>query len=100
MNMNGMMYAGAARRTASQPVLQRFDLANAAAANTASATGGVIADRIAKEKRNMCAAGGMAPSLITAGTSSDTITMYDGVVGMPMPRTMPAIAVSTSAAAS
>ena len=48
----------------------------------------------------MCAAGGIAPSLIIAGTSSETITMYDGVVGMPMPRTIPAIAVSTSAAAS
>ena len=35
-------------RTASQPVLHRSDLASPAAANTASATGGVIADRIAK----------------------------------------------------
>ncbi len=48
MNMNGMMYAGAASRTASQPVLQMFAFARLAAANTASATGGVIADRIAK----------------------------------------------------
>ena len=45
----------------------------------------------------MCAAGVEAPSLITAGTRSDTITMYEGVVGIPMPRTMPAIAVSASA---
>ena len=35
-----------------------------------------------------------------AGTSSDTMTMYDGVVGMPMPSTMPATAVSTSARSS
>src|SRR6185312_12629762 len=48
----------------------------------------------------MCAAGGIAPSLMIAGTSSDTMTMYEGVVGMPIPRTMPAIAVSTSAATS
>lgn len=48
----------------------------------------------------MCAAGAMAPSLMIAGTSSDTMTMYEGVVGMPMPRTMPATAVSTSAATS
>ncbi len=48
MNMKGMMYAGAARRTASQPVLQMLVRASAAAANTASATGGVMAERIAK----------------------------------------------------
>ena len=48
----------------------------------------------------MCAAGAVAPSLMMAGTSSDTITMYAGVVGMPMPRMMPATAVSASAIAS
>jgi hypothetical protein len=35
-----------------------------------------------------------------AGTSSDTMTMYAGVVGMPMPRTMPAMAVRISASSS
>lgn len=45
----------------------------------------------------MCAAGVGAPSLMRAGTSSATITMYAGVVGIPIPSTMPASAVRTSA---
>ena len=45
----------------------------------------------------MCAAGVATPSLMSAGTRSETMTMYAGVVGMPMPSTMPAIAVRTSA---
>ena len=45
----------------------------------------------------MWAEGASTPSLIMAGTSSDTMTMYAGVVGIPMPSTMPARAVSSRA---
>jgi hypothetical protein len=48
MNMKGMMYPAAAIRIAAQPASHMSALARTAAANTASATGGVIADSIAK----------------------------------------------------
>ena len=38
-----------------------------------------------------------APSLMIAGTRSETITMYAGVVGMPIPRMIPAHIVRSSA---
>ncbi len=46
--MNGTMKPVAPILTEAQPVAQRSALAIPAAANTASATGGVIADRMAK----------------------------------------------------
>lgn len=46
--MNGTMNPAAPTRTAAQPAAQRSAFARLAAAKTASATGGVIADRIAK----------------------------------------------------
>ena len=48
----------------------------------------------------MCAAGVTTPSLTSAGTSSDTMMMYAGVVGMPMPRMIPAAIVSSRASSS
>src|SRR5262249_24647678 len=47
-NMNGTMKPAAPILTAAQPVFHRSDLARPEAANTASATGGVIADSTAK----------------------------------------------------
>src|SRR5688572_12872151 len=47
-NMKGTMYAGAAARMAAKPDCHMFAFARLAAANTARATGGVIAERIAK----------------------------------------------------
>ena len=69
------MKPAAPMRMACQPLCHMSALASPAAANTASATGGVIADSTAKYSANMCAAGVATPSLMIAGTSSDTITM-------------------------
>src|SRR5690625_1141172 len=75
-------------RTASSPTFVGLAPAIPAAANAATATGGVIAEIIEKYTINRWAANGLTPRPINAGAANMAVRTYAAATGIPIPKTI------------
>ena len=94
---NGMIKAQNPNRNAAHPVWLRSPPLMPAAAYAATATGGVIKERMAKYRQNRCAGSNGSPSDTRIGAVSTAVIKYAAGAGIPIPKTMQTIIVRNSA---